>query len=75
MRDGALKYRNLNKILLGCLNTLGTSVVNNGVANVPISNGNTLGVVKIGTTNGFYGIRVDVSGNLFIEKTTSAGIK
>ena len=53
----------------------GTSVVSNGVAEIPISQGNTLGVVKIGPTNGYYGIRVDTQGVLFIEKATSADIK
>lgn len=36
----------------------GTSIVQNGVANVPIASPNTLGTVKIGRESGIFGIRM-----------------
>ena len=50
----------------------GTSVVTDGVANVPIAKSNVLGVVK---TNVTYGITINSSGELYIKNEGEAGIK
>ena len=50
----------------------GTSVVNNGVANIPIGNANNLGVVK---KNYAYGIDISSSGQLILIEPTEAELK
>ena len=47
----------------------GTSIVNNGVANVPLANSNTYGVVKVGQ-----GLRID-SNNLVMDRATDAQVQ
>lgn len=58
----------------------GTSVVSDGVAEIPIARagGNTIdymGIVGIGNTNGYYGIRLIGGGILSIEKAPESKIK
>lgn len=52
----------------------GTSILNNGVANVPIAGTNNLGVVKY-DANGVKGIMADSNGELAIMPATNAEIK
>ena len=58
----------------------GTSIVSDGVAEIPIARagGNTIdymGIVGIGNTNGYYGIRLIGDGILSIEKAPESKIK
>ena len=58
----------------------GTSIVTDGIANIPVARvgGNTIdhmGVVGIGNTNGYYGIRLIGDGILSIEKAPESKIK
>ena len=48
----------------------GTSIVNNGIANVPVANANTLGVAKVGGS----GLNI-VNGQILISRGTSSEIK
>lgn len=49
----------------------GTSVVQNGVANVPVANDSTLGVVKVGG----YGMGINGSGSLYLNGANEIQIK
>ena len=53
----------------------GTSVASNGVANIPVAKNSTLGVIKIGATDGWYGISTDTNGVIYTSKATDAQIK
>lgn len=54
----------------------GTSVVTNGVAEIPVAQGNTLGVIKIGVTNGWYGIKtLNSEGVIGIQSSNNSQIK
>lgn len=48
----------------------GTSIVNNGVANLPIASANNVGVVKKGS-----GIAIDANGTIYVDNASSAQIK
>ena len=50
----------------------GTSVVTNGVANIPIANGDNLGTIKLTSD---YGIRVSTSGFGIIERASDLNLK
>ena len=50
----------------------GTSIVENGVANVPVANASTIGAVKINPNNG---IGIDSNKDLFINYPTDAQVK
>lgn len=50
----------------------GTSLVNNGVATIPIATENTLGVLKSWSAGG---ISANISGQLYIDKASSSAIK
>lgn len=52
----------------------GTSIAANGVANVPIANGSTFGVVKVLNAN-TYGVRINSGGAIDLWPTGSADIK
>ena len=53
----------------------GTSIVENGVANVPKAYQNTLGVIKIGVTDGYYGLSVNSNGLIRVSPSSSNQIK
>ena len=53
----------------------GTSVAANGVANIPVARHSTLGAIKIGATDGGYGISTDDAGTIFTSKATDVQIK
>ena len=55
--DYATKWANQPTIPVTDVQVNGTSVLNNGVANVPIADGNTLGAVKCGDGTA-YGVRI-----------------
>lgn len=54
----------------------GTTVVNNGTANIPIASNNDFGVFKLGTSTSSYGLNVNsTSGIISIARTTTEQIK
>ena len=52
----------------------GTSIVQNNIAKIPVA-GENLGAVKIGATQGWYGLKTNNEGNIFIEKAASSTVK
>ena len=50
----------------------GTSVLSNGVANVPIADNNNFGVVKI---NAGYGIKINSNGQIQVQNASTTGVK
>lgn len=55
----------------------GTSIVDNGVANIPIASGNArLGLMKLSSGNGQdTGLSIDANGNLYTALATDANVK
>ena len=52
----------------------GTSIVEDNIAKIPVA-GEKLGAVKIGATQGRYGLRTNNEGNIFVEKAASSTVK
>ena len=52
----------------------GTSIVEDNIAKIPVA-GEKLGAVKIGATQGWYGLRTNNEGNIHIEKAASSTVK
>lgn len=50
----------------------GTSIVQDGVANVPVANSNMLGVIKV---NSSYGIALDNGGTIYINNASESDLK
>ena len=53
----------------------GTSIVSNGVAEIPIGSGSTLGVYKVNATAGLYGISVTNDGEIRVQTASLEQIK
>lgn len=53
----------------------GTSVAANGVAEIPVVHYNTPGVVRIGATNGWYGIYSNNDGVIMVQKPNASELK
>ena len=53
----------------------GTSVISNGVANVPVGGVNTFGVYKVGQDSDYTGIQLDANGYLKLAYANSARVK
>lgn len=65
----------LNKPTIPDIQIYGTSIVENGVANIPMADANTLGVVKV-KNNSAYGVRINSNTGLIdINAATSDVIK
>ncbi len=52
----------------------GTSIVEDNIAKIPVA-GEKLGAVKIGATQGWYGLRTNNGGNILVEKAASSTVK
>lgn len=60
---------------VGDVQVNGTSVISNGVANIPVASVSTLGTVYDGGSYGFYGITVNENGRLQITKAEDGNVK
>lgn len=52
----------------------GTSIIEDNIAKIPVA-GEKLGAVKIGATQGWYGLRTNNGGNILVEKAASSTVK
>lgn len=70
--SGGTKLAKLTDVTVSDVQVNGTSVVTNGVANVPVANMTTVGAFK---TSSFKGFAVDNSGDIIVDFANSAHIK